>query len=175
MDFDNGGLMSQWILQLNPNYFTEKSEPISFYQESENDWWGISRYFKQIEIGEEAYIWQSIDYRFHPHKPRGIYAKAIIVSGPPHSQHHQMIINELKRQDVGKWRNPDVERHQKSKHSLLIRYIDCYSTNPLNIDDLMIAGLVNIGPLRFYHSEIYKLAEPDSLRIEYLLEDKTGH
>ncbi len=94
---------------------------------------------------------------------------------PPHSQHHQIIIDELKRQDIGKWRNPDVERHQKSKHSLLIRYIGCYSTNPLNIDDLITAGMVNIGPLRFSHSEIYKLTEPDALRIKSILEDKTGH
>ena len=165
--------MSQWILQLNPNFFVEKGEPISFYQKGEDDWWGISRYFKQIEGGEEAYIWQSIDYRFLPHKFRGIYAKATIVSVPPHSQHHQMRINELKRQDVGKWANPAVEQHQKSKHSLLIRYIDCYAINPLTVDDLVMAGLPNIGPLRFFRSEIYKLAEPDALKIENLLRGKS--
>ena len=166
--------MSHWILQLNPNFFVDKGEPISFYQKDEYDWWGISRYFKQIKTGEEAYIWQSIDNRFLPCKPRGIYAKAIIISGPPHSQHHQMMIDEVKRQDVGKWTNHDVEQHQKSKHSLLIKYIDCYAINPLTVDDLRMAGLPNLGPLRFFHSEIYKLAEPDALKIEALLRGKSG-
>ena len=79
----------------------------------------------------------------------------------------------MKTQDVGKWANPAVEQHQKSKHSLLIRYIDCYATNPLTAYDLRMAGLDNIGPLRFFHSEIYKLAEPDALRIEDLLRGKS--
>ena len=165
--------MSYWILQLNPTYFLDEEEPISFYQKGEEDWWGISRSFKQIEHGEEAYIWQSTDNRFRPRKPRGIYAKAIIISGPHHSQHHQMRIDKLKRLDVGKWRNHDVEQHQKSKPSLLIQYIDCYATNPLTVDDLIMAGLPNLGPLRFSHSEIYKLGESDALRIEALLRDKS--
>ncbi len=165
--------MNHWILQLNPTYFCDEEKPISFYKKDEYDWWGISRYFKQTKGGDEAYIWQSIDKRVRPHKPRGIYAKARIISGPPHSQQSQTRIDESKRSDVGEWTNHDVEQHQKSKPSLLIQYIsDCYDP-PLTVDNLMMAGLHNIGPLRFFHTEIYKLDEQDALRIEALLRGKT--
>ena len=79
----------------------------------------------------------------------------------------------MKGHDVGKWTSHDEEQHQKSKHSLLIQYTDCFTTNPLTAYDLRMAGLDNIGPLRFFHSEIYKLAEPDALRIEDLLRGKS--
>lgn len=148
-------------------------EPTSFYQKGEEDWWGISRYYKQIKIGEEAYIWQSIDYRFHQHKPRGIYAKAVVVSYPPHSQQHQMRIDDLKRHDTGKWQSREEEKRQKTKLNLLIMYTACYVINPLTEDDLMMAGLDTIGPFRFIHSEIYKLDDSDALIIQGLLASKS--
>lgn len=164
--------MNDWILQLNPNFFIDRGEPISFYQKGEEDWWGISRSFKQVKEGDTAYIWQSIDYRFHPRNPRGIYAKSIVISSPPHSQHHRMRIQELKVRDVGKWANHDEEQHQKLKLSLLVQYTDCYAMDPLTVDDLRIARLGHIGPLRFYHSEIYELAKLDALKIDALLSSK---
>ncbi len=84
-----------------------------------------------------------------------------------------MKIDELKVRDSGKWTTHDEEQRQKSKVSLLVQYTDCYATDPLTVDDLRIADLSHIGPLRFYHSEIYKLAERDTIIIAGLLSKKS--
>ncbi len=164
--------MNHWILQSNPNSFRlTQGSPVLYYREGDDDWWGISRYFKIIEPGESAYVWQSIDYRFSTGiKPRGIYARATITSVPlHHTALSQARIDELKKRDAGAWQDPEMERHQKMKQTVLIRYDLSIALAPLTAEELQRAGLGNIGVLRFPHADIYRLTDREARQIESLI------
>jgi hypothetical protein len=166
--------MSHWILQNNPNSFRlTQGSPILYYQAGDEDWWGISRYFKTIAHGDVAYIWQSLDHRRSSEpKPRGIYAKATIESVEPHAVQHQVKIARLMKQDSGAWLDPKEEQHQKSKRTVLITYLESYALNPLTAEELTAAGLSSVGPLRFHHSDIYCLSDAECRKIETLLKGR---
>jgi hypothetical protein len=134
------------------------------------DWWGISRYFKVIEPGEQAYVWQSIDYRSSQGvRPRGIYATATIASVPSsHSRENLKTIEILQKQDSAIWADREAETHQKQKPILLIRY-DANVSPPLTAEEAIKAGLEELGVLRFTHADIYKLSDREAVQIEGML------
>ena len=168
--------MNYWILQSNPNSFRlTQGSPVLYYQEGDDDWWGISRYFKIIQPGESAYIWQSIDYRSSSGiKPRGIYAQAAIISVPlNHTAQALAMIEKLKKRDAGAWQDCKVEEHQKSKPAILIKYTFSIAMNPLTAEELHNAGLGHIGVLRFPHADIYKLTDIEANQIETLVKSRS--
>ena len=157
--------MSYWILQWNPNnYKLDGGNP---YRVGEEDWWGISFCLDEVKPGDTAFIWQSIDYQ-HPTgpRPRGIYAKATIVSVPPHKPEVQARIDEMKKADT------QTPAKQKQKPSLLIKYIASYYANPLTDTELKIAGLEKIHILQCPRPEISKLSDSGATSIKALLHAK---
>ena len=133
----------------------------------EKDWWGISCLLSEVKPEDIAFIWQSIDYR-HPlgPRPRGIYAKATIVSVPPHKPADQAIIDELKKADH------ETPSKQKGKPALLIKYIASYYANPLTDAELKKANLGKIHILQCPRPEISRLSGSDATSIEALLRAK---
>jgi hypothetical protein len=163
--------MNYWILQVNPNVF--KLDHESPYKEGENDWWGISRYFDEIELGDIAYIWKSRDYRRkRDTKPRGIYAKATVLIEPRRIPLFQTKLENLKKSQSSQWRDPEQKINHESKRSVIIKYCEPTSKlglNALTENKLIAAGLGNIGPFKFTHAEIYKLDEEQADKIEVLI------
>ena len=163
--------MSSWILQLNPNVYRFPYD--LDYTTGNDDWWGISSYFNIIKPGETAYVWQSIDYRRgNKKKPRGVYAKATVVSVPKqHSIEALNRIEELLKKDDGLWQDREAHRHQKEKLILLIRY-DAKVQPPLTAEEIINVGLNKLGVLRFTHAEIYKLSDSEAAQIDSMVEDR---
>ena len=163
--------MNYWVLQVNPNVFRLDHE--SLYREGAEDWWGISRYYNQIEYGDVAYIWRARDRRRHGEiMPRGIYAKATVLVEPRRISLFQTKLDDLKQGQAHDWSDPEQKRNHESKRSVIIQY--CEPTNKLYLNaltenKLIAAGLGDIGPFKFTHAEIYKLNEEQADKIEELI------
>jgi len=163
--------MNKWILQTNPNVFVLEHECL--YKEGEEDWWGISRYFNEIEFGDIAYIWKARDWRRRNDiKPRGIYGKATILIEPRRISQFQGKLDYLKQRESKYWRDLEQKKNHEAKRSVIIKY--CEPTNKLGLaalteTRLITTGLGNIGPFRFSRAEIYKLAEDEANKIEELI------
>jgi hypothetical protein len=173
MNKRTGDSMNYWILQTNPNVFVLEHECL--YKEGQEDWWGISRYYNEIEFGDIAYIWKARDYRrFNDIKPRGIYAKATILLEPRRISQFQGKLDYLKQREAKYWSNLEQKTNHESKRAVIIKY--CEPTNKLGLNaltenKLFSAGLGNIGPFKFTNAEIYKLDEEHAYKIEGLIKN----
>jgi len=171
---NDGGAMNYWILQSNPNHFHwVEGQPQHFYSVGDEDWWGVSYIPNQMRQGDIAFVWQSIDYR-NPtgSSPRGIYARARVVSVPEHQPDIQRRIDNLKRHLRPHWQDTQQGQHQESKPTVLIRYDDSYVANPLTAEELIEAGLGGIHIIRCPRPEVTRLSEEDTIRIEVLLSQR---
>ncbi|MEL7563240.1 EVE domain-containing protein [Dehalogenimonas sp. 4OHTPN] len=164
--------MAHWILQMNPNHFSlDKEYPL---QLGHDDWWCLSRSHK-IAVGDEAFIWRAIDYRDKKTgaKPRGIYAKARILSAPPHSREMARRIEQAKKFDHYRWSDLHERTVQESKpHEILISYTELWETNPLTCEEIKSAGLGDLHIITYPNQEICGLSELAAAKILDLLQRK---
>lgn len=158
--------MSAWIFQVNPNSF---HEGYPGWQNGEDDWWCLS-HRSGIEKGHTVFVWQSIDYRSKPPKPRGIYAKGTISAISPFTVINERHIDQLKRNDRSAWVDSEERIKQESKPvTIIIRYEAVYPDRPLTIDQLRDAGLGHLHIARFPHLEKCAVADSDKKKLLTLL------
>lgn len=104
--------MQYWILQHNPrllrvNIPAPPSVPPS------RDYWHISRYARDVCIGDVAFIW-------HAGVDRGIYDVSTVVSTPPHSPEADSQIRSLIRNDDPFWTDLEERDKLRQRPTLLI-------------------------------------------------------
>ena len=129
--------MSAWILQVNPNSFTE-GNPV--WQRGLEDWWCLSRRL-HIQRGDTIFIWQAVDHRTSPPRPRGVYAKARVLAVTPLTPEEEGQIDQLKDFGLGTWVNSEERTKRESKPvSILIRHEESYIDRPLTKDEIVVAG-----------------------------------
>ena len=130
--------MGAWILQVDPNSFGE-GHPV--WQRGEVDWWCLSRRL-HVRKGDTVFLWQAIDYRCDPPRPRGIYARATITAVPPLTPEETADIDALKEFGLGNWANSKKRAELESRPvSLLLKYEESYAGQPLTKDEITEAGL----------------------------------
>lgn len=144
--------MEYWILQysaklLRPGYPYPSGIP------QHMDYWHISRYDKDIGIGDVAFVWQAGS----PQR-RGIYNVSEIVSVSPHNPTAQRQIALLQQSDNPYWNDKAERDRLRQQPSVLIR--NQYTSDlqpPLLINELKHQGFGNLPIIKMALRGIYSL------------------
>ncbi|NVM22494.1 MAG: EVE domain-containing protein [Desulfobacterales bacterium] len=144
--------MQYWILQHNPrllpvNIPAPPGVPLN------RDYWHISRYARDVCVGDIAFIW-------HAGVNRGIHNVATVVSTPPHGPEADSHIRNLTRNDAPFWTEPAVRDRLRQRPTLLIEYRYPHGLHPpILVQELRQQGFSGLPVLEMPQRGIYRVED----------------
>jgi hypothetical protein len=154
--------MQYWILQHNPRLL-----PIDVPNPpgvpGNRDYWHISRYEDEVDIGDVAFIW-------HAGTSRGIYDITKILSVPPHKREADDQIELLRKNDNPYWADVhERERLRRLPTVLIERQYPRGLKRPVLVEELREHGFGNLPIIRMAQRGIFRVEQGVGSRLlEYI-------
>ena len=170
--------MNFWILQSNPVRFPITDEIRSRFSSRQLpppyervSYWQVQRIPLEMSPGDTAFVWKS---NGREEGTRGIYAKAMILSLPPHTEPlTPNSIDAVLRQNGSylDWIHPEEEGNKDEWETVIIRYTESLLDTPLKADAMKkVPELGNLPivtcPRRILYSLTFKQGEAIEREIE---------
>ncbi len=160
--------MNYWILQSNPLKFPILDE----LRLMSVSYWHISRYEKEIQPRDTAFIWKSDG---EDKGTSGVYAVATILSvSPNHKEPYTPEMIDKEEAGLGiDWFDKEEKKRRLGWPTVVLEYRKLLLDKPLLADELRaVPNLKDLLILKMWRRGIYKLTEEQGRAIEKMIESR---